>query len=467
MIDMVYDKNGNQLSNIYSASGVDLDKGYDNIGNIIFEKTNKARLKGYKIFYPNDAPTQYEIVGNGVDYFDMSADAFLALYYDDYLINPPTGVTVSKRSLGKDTSNQFDIWEYDFNPVTAQRTILLISGEHARETTAQFGLAHLIQHIYKVQDNDAFEYIRKYVRIKVIPIMNPWGVNQYPREYAVYGGTNPERNFNYNGLWEMFTRKPDGQGVVGDRYNKKGDYPFQTAETRILAKWTMDNQDADFYINCHTGENTVNLDLWIDYMTQTANAPAILAALEKNKAIFVSKFGQTPRVEVTGTMYPNETGYGMHGAFDMFCVRATGLWLEQAPRNTIFGTGNNVSKGAIDNYASVLCTNVLEMLLDKYQPIYDSLHSNDSVPITGVSGENVTLAESDYSKTVTLAMTPSDTSQFTFDWVSSDPSICEVWGCTDQAVIVKRGAGTTTITVTNKLNPSVSTSFTVTASQLT
>ena len=64
-------------------------------------------------------------------------------------------------------------------------------------------------------------------------------------------------------------------------------------------------------------------------------------------------------------------------------------------------------------------------------------------------------------------MIPSDTSQFTFDWVSSDPSICEVWGCTDQAVIVKRGAGTATITVTNRLNPSVSTSFTVTASQLT
>lgn len=463
---MVYDKNGNQLSNIYDANATDLDKGYDKAGNVIFEKTNKARLKSYKMFYPDDAPTQYEIVGRQYDYFNMSADTFLGLYYDDYLANPPQGVTVSKRSLGKDTSNQFDIWEYDFNPATAQRTILLISGEHAYETTAQFGLAHLIRHIYRVQDNDAFEYIRKYVRVKVIPIMNPWGVNQYPREYAVYGGTNPERNFNYNGLWEMFTQSHDG-GQAGDRWNKKGDYPFQVAETRTLAKWTMDNQDADFYINCHTGEDSGNRDLWIDYMTQTANASAILSALEKNKAIFISKFGQIPRVEVTGTAYPNETGYGMHGAFDMYCVRATGLWLEQSPFNTIFGDGHNVCKGAIDNYASVLCTNILEMLLDKYQSIYDALHPDDSTPITAVDCENVSLVASDYSKTVTLTMTPSDTSQFTFEWVSSDPSVCEVWGCTDQAVIVKRGAGTATVTVTNKLNPSVATSFTVTASQLT
>ena len=457
---MVYNKSGNQLLNIYNKSGNDLDYGYDKSGNIIFQKDNRAKLMSYTMFYPDDAPTQYEVLGQ-YDYFSMTANEFLALYYDDYVTNPPEGITVTKTSLGKDSSNQFDIWQYDFCPTNAQRKILLISGEHGYETTSQFGLAHFLKHVYRIKDKEEFEYIRKYVRIKVIPILNPWAVNQVPREYGVYGGTNPERNFDYDDMWENFTQSHDG-GQAGDRWNKKGDYPFQTAETRILAKFTMDNQDSDFYINCHTGEDSGNRDVWIDYMTQTANASAILAAVDKNKAIFNNKYAQAPRVEITGTTYPNETGYGMHGCFDMFCIKATGVFTEQSPCNTIFGNGHNVCKGAIDNYASILYTNVMEALLYKYQNIYDALHPNDSIPITSVSGQNVSMSASDYSKTVILTMTPADTTQFIFDWQSSDASVCEVWGCTNQAVIVKRGTGTATITVTNKSNSQIVTSFTVT-----
>lgn len=454
---MVYDKNGNQLSTLSSYSSDDLDYGYDKNGNVIFEKTY-PRLKSYKVFYPDDAPSEYEVAH---DYeFDMNTDEFLELFYDDYLTNPPTGISVTKTSLGKDSTGQYDIWEYDFNPSNARRKVLLISGEHAGEIEAQFGLAHLIHHIYDVDDNDAFEYIRKYVRLKVIPIMNPWGVNQYPRGYGCPDGTNPERNFTYNGMWENFTTSHDG-GVVGDPWNIKGDYPFQQAETRTLAKWTMDNQDSDFYINCHTGGDA-GRDVWIDYLTPTPAGPAILAAVEKNKAIFTSKYGQVPRVEVTGTPYPNNTGYGMHGVWDMFCVKATGLWPEQSPLNTIFANGRSTSAGAINNYASILCTYLLEMLLDKYQPIYDSLHPNDSIPIVELTGQNVSIGSSEYSITVALTMIPSDTTQFIFDWESSDTTVCEVWGCTDQAVIVKRGTGSATITVTNRSNEQVSTTFTVT-----
>lgn len=457
----VYDLDGNQLYTIYDADGNDLDYGYDADGNIVFQKHSEDVLTSYEMFYPNDAESTYE-VSHG-QYLQMTADQFLALKYDDYVTNPPQGITVTKTSLGKDSTGQYDIWEYDFKPVDAKRKIMLMSGEHAYETTASFGLAHLIKHIYRSGDNDAFAYIRKYVEIKVVPIFNPWGFNQSPKSYGVYGGINPERNFNYNGLWEMFSASHDG-GTAGDYWNKKGDYPFQTAETRTLAKWCMDNQDADFRINCHTGEDSNNRDVWIDYMTQTASASAILEAVEKNEEEFKSRFSQsTCRTEITGTTYPNETGYGMHGSWDMFCVRMTGFTNEQSPRNTRFGgNGKSNSAGAINNYASVTATYIMEMLLNKYQSIYDGLHPNDSVPITAISGQNVSMGAEDYSKTVALTMTPSNTTQFTFDWVSSDASVCEVWGCTDQAVIVKRGTGTATITVTNRKNRSVSTSFTVT-----
>lgn len=474
----VYDLDGNQLYTIYDADGNDLDYGYDADGNIVFQKGGqKHKLTSYKYFYPNDATGEYAV--DDYKTFNMNADTFLALMYDDYVTNPPQGVTVTKRSLGKDSTGQYDIWEYDFNPTNAERAIKLISGEHAYEITAQFGMAHLIKHIYRTQDNDAFEYIRKYVRVRVVPIFNPWGANRFPRAYGVYGGeasmsdssyysgnvycgTNPERNFNYSDLWENFTYSHDG-GVAGNPWNHKGDYPFQTAETRILAQWTMDDQEnTDFLINCHTGEESTVNDVWIDYMTQTTAKDAILAGVAKCEAVFSNLFGRTPVTEVTGTAYPNETGYGMHGAWNMFCVKSTGFTLEQSPKRTTFGDGKNAGADSINNYASVLGTYVLEMLLDKYQHVYDSLHPNDSIPIIGISGQNVSMGADDYSATVALTMTPSDTTQFTFEWVSSDASVCEVWGCTDQAVIVKRGTGTATITVTNRQNRSISTSFTVT-----
>ena len=456
----VYDANGNQLSAVYDANGNDLNTAYDVEGNVIFTKGSgeKHKLLSYTDFYPDDATNEYSTTYNT---FRMYTDEFLALMYDDYVTNPPTGVRVTKKSLGKDSTGAFDIWEYDFRPATAERTIKLVSGEHAYECTAQFGLAHFIYHVYRVQDNDAFEYIRKYVRVKVVPIFNPWGRNQYPRAYGVLGGINPERNFNYADLWENFSYSHDG-GTAGDYWNKKGDYPFQTAETRTWAKWCMEDQEkTDFLINCHTSENDSHRDVWIDYMTQTAAAEAILEAFERNKTIFRTKYNRTPRTEITGTSYPNETGYGMHGAWNMFCVHHTGLTLEQSPRNTIFGEGYSNCAGAINNYASVLATNVLELLLDKYQSVYDSLHPNNTIPITGLSGQDVTMSSSDYSTTVALTMTPSNTTQFTFDWVSSNPSVCEVWGCTEQAVIVKRGTGVAQITVTNRKNPSIRTSFIV------
>ena len=447
----IYDLDGNELSAAYDLNDDLLDAVYDLNGNQIFPEGDV--LTSFQMFYPNDASDDYQ-VNDGAN-LSLTPDQFLALKYDGYLSSQPEGITVTKTSIGKDSTNTYDIWEYTFTPANPKRKILLASGEHAYETTATFGLALFLYHLYVVDDNDAFAYIRNNVEIKVVPIFNPWGWSQVPKTYGVSGGINPERNFNYNGLWEQFTSS-------GDTWNKKGDYPFQTGETRVMAKWQMDNQDADYFLNCHTDETGSNYDLWVDYMANTYAVTAILAALDKNKTLFQSKFGSTARVNQVSTSYPNNTGYGMHGMFNIRCVKATGFTVEQAAHNTIFGNGKSNSAGGINNYASVLSTYVMEMLLNKYQSIYDAIHPNDTKPITSVTISNVSMTSSDYSKTVSLSMTPNDTTQFTFDWVSSDTSVCEVWGCTDQAVIVKRGTGTATITVTNRQNNQISASFTVT-----
>lgn len=449
----VYDINGSDVQTIYDLSGISANAGYNIDGEQIFPDDDV--LVSFDMFYPNDASGEYEV--SNFNTFNMTTDQFLSLKYDGYVSNPPDGITVTKKSIGKDSTGQYDIWEYDFKPANPKRKILLASGEHAYEITAQFGLAHLIDHIYRIKDNSAFAYIRKNVDVKVVPIFNPWGCNQYPRTYGVYGGINPERNFNYNGLWEQFTSS-------GDTWNKKGDYPFQTGETRVMAEWQMSNQDADYFLNCHTSEDNSAYDLWVDYMADTYALTPILTALDKNKDEFTLKFNRTPRVNQISTSYPNNTGYGMHGMWNIRCNFATGFTVEQPAHNTIFGNGKSCSAGGIDNYASILSTYVLEMLLNKYQNIYDAIHPSDTRPITAVSVQNISMTSTDYSKTVALTMTPANTTQFTFDWVSSDSSVCEVWGCTNEAVIVKRGTGTATITAANKKNQLVTAAFTVSIS---
>lgn len=447
----VYNKSGNALQTAYSFSGSVLSAGYDIDGEQIYP--DGSVLTSFEMFYPDDATSDYQVT-DGKN-LSLTPDQFLALKYDGYLTNPPQGIAVTKTSIGKDSTNTYDIWEYTFKPNNPKRKILLASGEHAYETTATFGLALFLNHVYVIDDNPAFAYIRNNVEIRVVPIFNPWGWNQAPKTYGVSGGINPERNFNYNGLWEQFTSS-------GDTWNKKGSYPFQTAETRTMAKWQMENQDADYFLNCHTDETGSSYDLWVDYMNNTYAVTAILAALDKNKAEFKTKFGQTARVNQVSTSYPNNTGYGMHGMWNIRCVKATGFTVEQAAHNTIFGNGNSNSAGGINNYSSVLSTYVMEMLLNKYQSIYDAIHTSDVKPITAASKSNVSMTSSDYSTTVALTVTPEDTTQFTFDWTSSDEMVCTVWGCTTEAVIVKRGIGTATITATNRLNNSVVATFIVT-----
>ena len=103
----VYDLNGNQLFSIYDKDGNDLDYGYDKDGNIVFQKHSEDVLTSYEMFYPNDASGDYE-VANGWD-TNLTATEFLALKYDDYVTNPPQGITVTKTSLGKDSTGKYNI----------------------------------------------------------------------------------------------------------------------------------------------------------------------------------------------------------------------------------------------------------------------------------------------------------------------------------------------------------------------
>ena len=407
-------------------------------------------LDTYTIFVPDGVSNEWDTGGTGsstaAKTLNISADAFVELFYDSFVSAPPAGLTVTKTSIGKDQTGTYDMWEYDFKPDNYDRTILLSSGMHTYELSASFGLANFIGNLYSIEGNEAFEYIRNKVRIKVIPVVNPWGFNQSPKKYGNYNGVNPNRNFDFNGAWAAYPVYTPDQ----NEWNVKGDAPFSEAEVRNLANWALDNTDAEFWIDCHTGLGYDQYDNWIIYQSDSKIRTGIETALARLETWFNLTYGIASRTNAV-----MDSADSIRTIWSEKCAGIPSFTVEQAPGNTIFGTANNNDAGDISNYSTCVSTYVQELLLEKYR-------SYAKVAVTGISVSDVSMTATDASKTVTATLTPSDTTQTRFVWASDNPAVCEVYGGSDKGVIVNKGEGTANITVTSAEDASVKTSFTVT-----
>jgi hypothetical protein len=402
----------------------------------------KFALESYTIFVPENVSDKWKVTGNPGE-LSMSTSEFLELFYDDFVTTPPVGVKVTKKSIGKDESGQYDVWEYDFCPENYSRTILLSSGMHAYELSASFGLANFIGNLYTDTENDAFSYIRKDVRIKVVPLVNPWGFNQYPKTYGNINGVNPNRNFDIDGQWEDYAGNTN-------EWNQKGVAPFSETESHNLARWAEENYNAEFWIDCHTGEGYSDKDLWLYYSSDSPILDRINASISAIETWFKDTYG-TDCVTKREIDHPDM----LRGQWSEKIAGIHGITLEQAPKRTTFGTSAMNEGADISNYSTNISTFVQEFLLEKYR-------NNNVIAITSVSANDITISGDAPSVTVETEITPSNTTQNKFKWVSSNENVVAVYGCTNKAVIVRKGEGTATITLTNYENPSVSTSFTVT-----
>ena len=377
---------------------------------------------------------------------NMSTAEFLELFYDGFVSAQPSGMTVTKTSIGKDETGQYDMWEYDFCPTNYNRTILLSSGMHTYELAASFGLANFIGHLYTDSGNDAFSYIRNNVRIKVIPVVNPWGFNQYPKKYGNVNGVNPNRNFDLDGSWEEFPNYTPAQ----NEWNVKGESPFSEAEAHNLARWAETNWDAEFWIDCHTGEGYSDKDLWVYYSSDSAILDRINAGISRIETWFKETYGKNC---VTTRTIDNPDSIRLHWAENLAGI--PGMTLEQAPKRTTFGTSATNEAADISNYSTNISTFVQEFLIEKYR-------STESVAIQSVSLADVCIPVSTPSMTITANIMPTNTTQNKFAWTSSNENVVKVYGGTEKAVIVRVGEGTATLTCKNRYNSSVAAKCTVT-----
>ena len=193
-----------------------------------------------------------------------SLTALYELFYDKYVGANLTDYSVTKKSLGKDQSGVYELYEYDFCPSNWERMILLSSGMHTYEVSAILGLGYFISAMMDNHVSDTFlDYLYRKVRIKIIPIVNPWGYSQSPKKYGNVNGVNPNRNFDFDGIWEEFpvySANPNDSNY--NEWNVKGSAPFSEAETQILREWIETNLGAEFWIDCHTGLGIADKELF-------------------------------------------------------------------------------------------------------------------------------------------------------------------------------------------------------------
>ena len=192
----------------------------------------------------------------------MKSEEFLSTFFDTYITNDSdttTDYTFKKTSLGKEASRIYDIYEYIFTPNNYNRTIMISSIMHGIEIVGGFSVGRLLYYIINEPDvHELIRYIRDNVRIIFMPLLNPYGFDQTPRQFANYNGVNINSNFDDGGWNDYFE----------DSYNMKGVAPLSEPEARIISEQLKKYQyELDFWIDCHTGAGWDH-DVWMYYIDE-------------------------------------------------------------------------------------------------------------------------------------------------------------------------------------------------------
>lgn len=162
----------------------------------------------------------------------------------DALVEPLVdGEYVTRSDIGKDQSETYTIRRYDFTPAHYDKTIVITACTHGNEYSGFYSLTQLLDLLVNSwHEYPQLAYIRKNVRLVVIPIFNMWGFANSKRQNSRLVDLN--RNTNYS--WEVFSYdKP------GDTYYK-GVAPFSEQETRSLMNMFDSLNGVVAYFDFHT-----------------------------------------------------------------------------------------------------------------------------------------------------------------------------------------------------------------------
>lgn len=169
-----------------------------------------------KLIMPSYIPARYYVSETPVNNATqaLSYSELLAMY--DSLVSSYSG-NITKTLLGKDESNTYDIFKYEFNPkinptggvqngisynINMLPTIIIVAGTHGEEKPIQLALANMMSAIYdEWQDDEVLQHLRMCYRFVIIPCVNPWGLENNTRGNS--NGVDINRNSYVNGIWDV------------------------------------------------------------------------------------------------------------------------------------------------------------------------------------------------------------------------------------------------------------------------
>ncbi|MDN6288893.1 MAG: hypothetical protein L0J63_01235 [Tetragenococcus koreensis] len=153
------------------------------------------------------------------------------------------------RNHGTNTDGWRELFSYVYEPEKYEKTVILSAGVHGGEKLAIISLYNFLKLLVNDwQEYPALSYIRKHVRLIVIPIANPSGVYFNTR---TNGGTklvDINRNFPYR-----------FDEYVGTENKMPGTHGGSEFETQVIMTLLSENPDAVAWIDAHnTGESEVD-----------------------------------------------------------------------------------------------------------------------------------------------------------------------------------------------------------------
>ena len=197
---------------------------------------------------PSDPEHIYD--GTSVAYVSM----LIPLW--DQLITPGY---VTKETLGPDSSGNtgYNVYRYVFEPESYDSTIIISANMHGGEKTAMYALWFFLREVVNNwHSHPQLAYLRKNVRLVVLPVANPTGFRNHSRQNA--NGVDINRNFDYR--WD---EAPVGAPWDADY---KGPSPFSEVEAQYIRDTLMEFSDAVAYLDLHNFSPSGNSQAYPYYM---------------------------------------------------------------------------------------------------------------------------------------------------------------------------------------------------------
>lgn len=300
-------------SQTYSVSKIDS----------LIQNTN-SKILPFKIgAYPSFAGYDGQTIN--VDMVYDLWDTLLGVYdnpIENISSNKYQKLRVTKELRGRDQSNTYDIFAYTFEPSGYKKTVSITTCVHGTEKINTFSMFEIMKAVVNQtnQDFEVLDYIRKKVKIVIIPIVNPWGFNT-PR-YANSRYVNPIRNFPY--YWSEYESN-DSTG-----YDGKGTAPFSEAESVVIRDISIELRgELTFNLDFHTAEGGSRYPfIYYDAKDESGLKQGLLQAAERLIADFKKKYDRNPPI---GNMEQSSTGL-MRDWFNN-CLGVPSVTIEVGPNS--------------------------------------------------------------------------------------------------------------------------------------